>query len=124
MGLGDIADDRLRPFAIHPEFYGENINRQRVPEQLCYASPGLRAELTKNILTHIDLLRKEKNDSRPLMIALDQEDSATGKFCFCNACTALEQRYRSPAGAYFDYLVELCAGLQARQPDVWIKTIG
>jgi len=85
-------------FATHPEFYGENINRQRMPEQLCYANPGLRAELTKNILTHIGLLRKEKTDDRPILIALDQEDPATGKFCYCDACAALEQRYHSPAG--------------------------
>jgi len=58
------------------------------------------------------------------MIALDQEDPATGKFCFCDACTSLEQRYQSPAGAYFDYLIEFSSALKTSQPDVWIKTIG
>jgi hypothetical protein len=111
-------------FNSNPEFYGLNTSGKRVPEQLCYSNSELRAELTKNILRHISLIRNEKADDRRIMIALDQEDPATGKFCHCDACASLEQHYRSPAGAYFDYLIELSSTLQTTQPDVWIKIIG
>ncbi|MBU6174052.1 MAG: DUF4838 domain-containing protein [Planctomycetes bacterium] len=111
-------------FKSNPEFYGLNTNGKRVPEQLCYSNLELRAELTKNILRHISLIRNEKADDRQIMIALDQEDPATGKFCHCDACTSLERRYQSPAGAYFDYLIELSSALQTTQPDVWLKIIG
>ncbi len=110
-------------FDKHPEFYSQNQNGQRVAEQLCYGSPGLRAQLTTNILTHIAVIRKTKTDDRPIMIALDQEDPATGKFCHCDKCVALEARYGCPAGAFFDYLIELCTPLKVSQPDVVVKTI-
>ena len=110
-------------FGTHPEFYSQNQNGQRVAEQLCYGSPGLRAQLTTNILAHIAVIRKTKTDDRPIMIALDQEDPATGKFCYCGACEALEAKYKCPAGSFFDYLIELGAALKASQPDVVLKTI-
>jgi hypothetical protein len=110
-------------FGTHPEFYSQNQNGQRVPEQLCYGNPGLRAQLTTNILTHIAMVRKAKTDDRPLMIALDQEDNSTGKFCYCDACAALEARYGCAAGAFYDYVIELCTALKAGQPDVMLKII-
>lgn len=111
-------------FKSNPEFYGMNPLGQRVAEQLCYSNPGLRSELTKNILTHVHLIRRDKADQRPIMIALDQEDPAIGKFCHCDACSVLEQHYQSPAGAFYDYLIALCTDLKSSQADVWIKTIG
>ncbi len=110
-------------FKTNPDFYSMNQSGQRVPDQLCYGNKGLRAELTKNIVEHIHIVRKNKTDKLPILIALDQEDPATGKMCHCPECIALEAKYKSNAGAFFDYVIELCAKLKTEQPDVLLKTI-
>lgn len=110
-------------FNTHPEFYSQDHNGRRLPSQLCYGSDGMRAQLTTNILEHLRRIRLEKKDDLPILIALDQEDAATGKLCLCPACAALDGKYRSNAGGFFDYVIELGHRLKAEQPDVLLKVI-
>jgi hypothetical protein len=104
-------------FATNPDFFSMDRNGKRAPNlQLCFGNPALRAELTANVLRH---LAAEPGNR---IITLDANDTP-GTFCYCPACLALEQKYRSPGGPLFDYDLELCARLQKEHPGVFVRTI-
>ena len=46
-------------FETNPEFFSLNTRGKRVIDQLCFSNPALRAELTKNILEHIRILKDQ-----------------------------------------------------------------
>ncbi len=107
-------------FKTNPEFFTMTTNGKRVPLQLCFGNPELRKELTKNILKNIEILKKERPEE--LIINLSATDNG-GKFCHCPACRKLEEKYKSPGGAFYDYLFELCALLKEKHPDVRVLTL-
>ncbi|MFC1453965.1 DUF4838 domain-containing protein [Verrucomicrobiota bacterium] len=104
-------------FETNPEFFTMNSQGKRVPNrQLCFSNPGLRKELTKNILEHA---RRQGADAP---IALGAEDSAQ-PFCECPECRQLEKKYSSPGGPFYDYLLELAPILQREHPTAMIKVL-
>lgn len=104
-------------FDTHPEFFSLWDHGQRVKNrQLCFANPDLRRELTGNILRHIAEV------GEPVLLDVGAEDSP-GRFCYCDACQAMTERYQSPGGPLYDYLFELCERLESRHPGVRIKTL-
>ncbi|MBQ6352499.1 MAG: DUF4838 domain-containing protein, partial [Lentisphaeria bacterium] len=92
-------------FKDHPEYFTLNKNNKRVPDrQVCFSNPEVRRELLKNI-EHV--IQAEKYDpSRYAILDFTQNDKHGG-FCFCPNCQALVKKYRTPGGAYFDFLVEM-----------------
>jgi hypothetical protein len=83
---------RTNYFETNPEFFTMGENGKRVPDkQLCFANPGLRKELTANILRHIQLSGED------VIVVLGANDNP-GHFCYCPECKALETRYGSPGG--------------------------
>ncbi len=104
-------------FHTNPEFFSLNAAGNRVPNlQLCYGNRDLRDELTRQVRRHI----VEAGESQIIMIdAFDRP----GKFCHCEACLALEQRYQTPGGPLFDYLIELCDVLNLEYPETRVKTL-
>ncbi|MGD8241098.1 MAG: DUF4838 domain-containing protein, partial [Armatimonadota bacterium] len=104
-------------FTTDPEFFSFWTNGQRVPDrQLCFSNPGLRAELTKNILRHIQI--SPDND----IITVDAADTP-GHFCYCDRCSALEEKFGGPGGPLYDYILELCGLLQAEHPTKFVKIL-
>lgn len=104
-------------FATHPEFFSLNAAGTRVPSmQVCFANPDLRAELTRNILRHLEISGTDQT------ITVDAADTP-GKFCHCDGCQALEEQYASPGGPLYDYLIELCDLLAERHPGVYVRTL-
>ena len=94
----------------NPEFFGIDKNGVRSgSNHLCFSNPGLRKELTANVLE----LMKRKPDTQIHTIA--QYDSP-GKFCYCPDCAALEEKYKTPAAAYFVYMVELAKVVAEKFP--------
>ena len=109
--------DRDNYFETHPEFFTLGSNGQRVPNrQLCFSQPGLRAELTRNVLLQIAHENEEQ-----LIVEIGAEDNP-GTFCHCESCRELEARYASVGGPMYDFLIEICALLAERHPTVSIKT--
>ncbi len=108
-------------FATNPEYFSLWSNGKRTPDkQLCYSNPGLRDELTKNILEHISRLKAEGRER--LMLDLSAHDDS-GPFCYCPACATLEQKYQSPGGPLYDYLFEICAIVKEQHPDTILHTL-
>jgi len=85
----------------NPEFFGVRENGRRSGgSHLCFSNPGLRKELTANILENM------KRQADKTIFSVSAHDSP-GRFCHCEKCLALEKKYQTPGGAYFDYLIEL-----------------
>jgi len=109
--------ERKNYFETNPEFFSLDQHGRRVKNmQLCFSNPALRKELTRNVLKHISLEGEE------IIVTVDAADHP-GKFCYCPACKALEEKYQSPGGPIYDYLIELCGVLKARHPRVMVKTL-
>ena len=109
--------ERMDYFATNPEFFSMHANGKRTPGmQLCFSNPALRQELTRNILKHLTIA--PGND----IITVDAADNPDA-FCYCPECQALEQKYQSPGGPIYDYLIELCGLLQKQHPGVFVKTL-
>ncbi|MFA7159085.1 MAG: DUF4838 domain-containing protein [Kiritimatiellia bacterium] len=104
-------------FETNPEYFSQWENGKRVKDrQLCFSNPGLRKELTANITKTIE------QAGEPCILALSAMDTP-GSFCYCPACKALEEKYKSPGGPLYDYLIELCANLHEKHPGALIKTL-
>lgn len=124
-------------FKTNPEFFSMDKSQKRKPQQLCFSNPGLRKELTKNIMEHARLLSGDKipvhsyktkvayitkEKGQKVIITLDSEDSSSG-ICFCPECKKLKDKYTCEGGAIFDYLFDLCREMKKKYPDVMIKTL-
>ena len=104
-------------FATNPEFFSVGASGERVPNlQLCYSHRGLRDELTRQVRRQIEL-------SGPRQLIMIDAADRPGRFCHCDDCIALEQRYETPGGPLFDYLIELCTTLKREHPETRVKTL-
>lgn len=109
--------DRQNYFEVHPEWFSLNEQGERVPRmQVCFSNPNMRAQLTQNILRHAGMLGEGYS------VALTPADYP-GKFCHCEDCLALEEKYQSAGGAFYDYLFELCDALATEHPHIKLQVI-
>lgn len=111
--------ERKNYFETNPEFYSLNERGQRVYHnaQLDFSNPEMRAELTRNILRHIEVIGKDE-----ILLSVGAEDHP-GRFCHCDDCMVLEEQYQSVGGPIYDYLIELCGVLAEKHPGVKVRTL-
>ncbi len=94
----------------NPEFFGMLPNGKRSGSgHLCFSNSGLRKELTKNVLENM------KREPQNRIFSLSAHDSP-GRFCHCKPCLAMEKKYGSIGGPYYDYLLELSGILKKEYP--------
>ncbi|MDD4317357.1 MAG: DUF4838 domain-containing protein, partial [Victivallaceae bacterium] len=55
-------------------------------------------------------------------VTIDANDRG-GKFCYCEPCSALENKYKTPGGPMLDCLIEICNNLKTKYPEAYIKTM-
>lgn len=104
-------------FESHPEYFSMNARGERVSTmQLCFSSQGLRKELTERLLENIG---REGGRGYYNLSAMD----TGGRFCDCPACRALEEKYKSPGGPLYDYLIEACTAIRAKYPEAGLSTL-
>ena len=90
---------------------------KRVPyKHFCFSNPGFRKEIGKNIRF---VLKERWRSGRPAMINLSPSDTG-GPYCQCRECRALEKKYASPGGAYFDWINEIASELRRSHPALTI----
>jgi len=122
-------------FKTNPEFFGL-INGERNPGQLEFSNPGLRAELTKNIIEHIERIRRDGSfvargrgltpadvpggGEERFIITIDANDNP-GPLSQSPEEEALVKAYQSPGGPLFDYVIELGELLEKEYPGVMVK---
>ena len=104
-------------FKTNPEYFSL-INGKRVPyKHFCFSNSGFRREIAKNI--RILLNDRYRAGSYP-MIDLSSSDTG-GPFCQCRECRALEKKYGTPGGAYFDWINEIATELKKDYPELVIR---
>ena len=106
-------------FKAHPEYFTLNKEGKRVPDrQVCFSNPDVRRILTGNIETVLKYEKYKLDDYA--MIDLTFNDRSGG-FCECPDCKALEKKYQSPGGPYYDYLIELGNAFLEKYPRLVIR---
>jgi len=92
-------------FREHPEYFTLDRDGVRVDnEQLCFSNPELRRKLLENLDT---VIKAEHYDPRRDAILDFSQNDRIGGFCHCEKCKKLNEKYGTPGGVYFDFLVEL-----------------
>ena len=92
-------------FKEHPEYFTLNSDGVRVGDrQLCFSNPVVRKLLLKNIDTVIEA--EHYDPKRDAILDFSQNDKLGG-FCHCEKCKKLNEKYGTPGGVYFDFLVEM-----------------
>ena len=92
-------------FKTHPEYFTLNRDGVRVDnEQLCFSNPEVRKKLLKNIET---VIKAEHYDPAHDAILDFTQNDKIGGFCHCEKCCRLNEKYGTPGGVYFDFLVEM-----------------
>ena len=108
-------------FKDHPEYFTLNKEGKRVDNrQVCFSNPDVRRILTENIETVLKYEKYNKDDYA--MIDLSFNDRSGG-FCECPGCKKLEDKYKSPGGPYYDYLIELGNAFKNKYPRLVIRMI-
>ena len=109
-------------FADHPEYFSLNRQGKRVPNiQLCYSNPELRklfdAKLAK-------IVAEEYKGGAAIMYCDLNDNNGFGckTICCCPECMKLVEKYRSPAGPYWDYVLELCRKFEEKYPEILLTT--
>ena len=106
-------------FKDHPEYFTLNKEGKRVDNrQVCFSNPDVRRILTENIETVLKYEKYKLDDYA--MIDLSFNDRSGG-FCECPNCKALEKKYQSPGGPYYDYLIELGSKFLEKYPRLVIR---
>ena len=101
-------------FLTHPEHFSLDENGKRVwNRQVCFANPGLRKALAEHVET---VVRQEYRHDGPSLISLTLNDNAY--MCCCKGCRALEKKYGTRGGAYYDYIIELANRLKKSYPEL------
>ena len=102
-------------FQTNPEFFALGAFGKRTTElQLCYSNPQLRDEYAHNIEI---VLKGENYDGGRMLFSLLHDDHG-GKFCYCKNCEALEKKYDHPAGAFYDFLFDMCRRFDKKYPNL------
>ena len=101
-------------FKDHPEYFTLTAGGKRSAYmQACFSNPEVRKILLENVEK---VIRAEKYDPQQYAILdFTQNDEQEG-FCFCPGCRALAEKYRTPGGPYFDFLVEMARHLGRKYP--------
>ena len=109
-------------FEDHPEYFAMNPQGKRVPNrQLCYSHPELRKLFTAKL----EQIVQEEYHGGPAFQWCDLNDNNgfEGKtICCCPECMKLVKKYRSPAGPYWDYLLEVSRHYQEKYPSITLIT--
>jgi hypothetical protein len=106
-------------FKDHPEYFTLDKNGKRVPDrQLCFTNPEVRKELIKNVENAI---KGEKYDPATYAILDFTQNDRHGGFCFCKNCRALAEKYQTPGGPYFDFLVEMGKHFEKKYPKLMFR---
>ncbi|MBR6470490.1 MAG: DUF4838 domain-containing protein, partial [Victivallales bacterium] len=109
-------------FEDHPEYFAMNPQGKRIPNrQLCYSHPELR----KLFIAKLEQIVQEEYHGGQSFQWCDLNDNNgfDGKtICCCPECMALVEKYHSPAGPYWDFLLEVSRHYQEKYPSITLIT--
>ena len=93
-------------FAAHPEWFSLDRNGKRVKDaQICLSNPGARQKLLDNLVKWID-----GRGAGVYMVG--SNDNHNDRYCWCENCVALEEKYKSVGGPLWDWILWACPQLE------------
>ena len=108
-------------FDTHPEYFSLDPEGKRVAGiQLCYSNPELR----KLLNSKYEQIIRHYHKGGPALVKCNLNDNwgfSAKTLCCCPGCMKLVEKYSDPAGPYWDYMIELCAFLKERYPDISVE---
>ena len=127
---GKLKNQLWKPFPLfageewfdkHPEYFSQDPKGERVPGvQLCYSNPELR----KLLNSKYEQIIRHCHKGGPALVKCNLNDNwgfGAKTLCCCPGCMKLVEKYNDPAGPYWDYMIELCAFLKERYPDISVE---
>jgi len=101
-------------FKDHPEYFTlDKSGKRNAYMQVCFSNPEVRRILLENIEK---VIQAEKYDPEQYAILDFTQNDEQGGFCFCKNCRKLADKYRTPGGPYFDFLVEMSRHFGKKYP--------
>ena len=101
-------------FEEHPEYFSlDRSGTRSAYMQVCFSNPEVRRILLENIEK---VIRAEKYDPGQYAVLDFSQNDEQGGFCFCENCKKLADKYQSPGGPYFDFLVEMSRHFEKKYP--------
>ena len=101
-------------FKDHPEYFTlDRSGKRNAYMQVCFSNPEVRRILLENLET---VIRAENYDPGEYAVLDFSQNDEQGGFCFCPGCRALAEKYRTPGGPYFDFLVEMARHFGKKYP--------
>ena len=105
-------------FDKHPDYFAMNPQGKRVPDkQLCYSNP----ELCKLFDAKLeDIIAKEyKGGDAHMRCDLNDSNGFDGKtICCCPGCMKLVEKYKSPAGPFWEYVLGVARRFKVEHPRI------
>ena len=108
-------------FKTNPEFFTMDKRGKRIPEfQACFSN----AELRKTLIGNFETIVKNEYRGGParLLIDLNDKGHAGEYFCHCPECMKLCEKYGSPAGPYWEFVLEICEYFKNKYPEIMLRT--
>jgi hypothetical protein len=103
-------------FQKHPEYFSMDSKGKRITNgQLCFSNPELRKLLTERF-------RKAAEQGGKGIYMVGSNDSHNVRYCFCEGCRKLMDKYQCNGGPLWDYMRELCENVKD-MPEVYVTTL-
>lgn len=106
-------------FKTNPEYYSLMKDGKRSDfQQVCFSNPEVRRTLLENIEKVIQYEHYDPNTYA--VLDFTQNDHSSG-FCYCPECQAKNEKYQTPGGTYFDFLLELGEYFGKKYPKITFR---
>jgi len=103
-------------FEKHPEYFSLDRHGKRTNRgQLCFANKDVRKLL-------ISRFREFATKKGPGVYMVGSNDSHNERYCWCNGCAKMMEKYRTNGGPLWDFILELCTAV-ADMKDVYVTSL-
>jgi len=103
-------------FQEHPEYFSMGRNGARTDKgQPCFANHELRK-------IYIARFRKVVAKKGPGIYTVASNDSHNERYCWCDGCAKLMEKYRTNGGPLWDFVLELCEAVKDMK-DVYVTSL-
>ena len=110
-------------FKTHPEFYSMDRKGKRTLDQMCFAGKEVRRIFIENVIRQSKKrYEKEISPGRIAWIEISAMD-APGRFCECPDCRKAAEKYQTPCGTFWEFLIELANAVRKEMPQAKVATL-
>ena len=103
-------------FEKHPEYFSLDRHGKRTNRgQLCFANKEVRKLL-------VSRFREFAAKKGPGIYMVGSNDSHNERYCWCDGCAKMMEKYRTNGGPLWDFIIELCEAVKDMK-DVYVTSL-